>query len=59
MTTIARCLRCGTQFERRSPDQIHCIPCSTEVAALIAADARRHVVRFPHAKSLDRFGRAA
>lgn len=40
------CLRCGTTEPRRSANQIHCIRCTTEVAALIAQDAARRAPRF-------------
>lgn len=41
-----KCLRCGKEEPRRSKDQIHCVQCAAEVAALVADDERRHRPRF-------------
>jgi hypothetical protein len=30
-----KCLRCGQDTPRLTPDQIHCIRCAAEVAALV------------------------
>lgn len=54
---MPRCLRCDDPFERLTPDQIHCLRCAREVAAIIAADTTRRQPRFPFAKDLG--GRAA
>ena len=41
------CRRCGAWTPRLSADQTHCPTCDREVKALIAADARRRVIRVP------------
>ncbi len=33
---MARCLRCGTEYSRRTVRQIHCDRCEREIAALTA-----------------------
>jgi hypothetical protein len=30
-----KCLRCGQDTPRLTPDQVHCIRCAAEVAALV------------------------
>ena len=50
MTT---CKRCGDRMPRLSISQDHCPRCVLEVAAIIAADAKRRT-RFAFAKAMDR-----
>lgn len=52
------CHRCGDRVPRLTVDQVHCVPCSTEVAKIIYLDERRKVIRFPFAKELRPFGAA-
>lgn len=36
-----KCLRCAEPFELRRPEDIHCLRCVREVAAIIEADTER------------------
>ena len=42
-----KCLRCGDRFELRTADQIHCLRCAAEVAAIVSGDDKRRAPRFP------------
>ena len=44
---MTRCLRCADPFERRTVDQVHCLRCALEVAAILEADAKRRTGRWP------------
>jgi predicted DCC family thiol-disulfide oxidoreductase YuxK len=48
------CLRCGQRFTVHAVADIHCPLCIRELQTLLAADARRRVVRFRVGKALDR-----
>ena len=41
------CLRCGDRTPRLTARQVHGPRCEAELAALLAADARRRTARFP------------
>ena len=41
------CLRCGDRTPRLTGRQRYCPICEAAVAALLAADARRRMARFP------------
>jgi hypothetical protein len=46
---MKRCPRCGSSFQVIRLDQRYCGQCERETALILAADARRNVVRFPRA----------
>lgn len=46
-----QCKRCGDHFAIREVEDIHCVRCAVEVAAIIAADEKRRN-RFPRAVDL-------
>lgn len=41
------CLRCGERTPRLTLTQVHCPRCEREIAAIVAADAKRRTPRFP------------
>ena len=44
---MTRCQRCGTPFELRRAGDRHCVRCEREVAAIVAADAKRRAYHWP------------
>lgn len=42
-----KCLRCGDEFAIAHPKQQDCNRCVLEVAAIVVADERRRLPRFP------------
>lgn len=56
--TAPRCTRCGDAFEPGALRQTRCAPCETQVAAIVAADAKRRAPRFPFGKETT-YGRSA
>ena len=44
---MTRCSRCGSPFELQHPLDRHCLRCEREVAAIVAADAKRRAYRWP------------
>jgi ribosomal protein S26 len=48
---VFKCKRCGVETPRLTVDQVHCVRCAVEVAAIIASDEKRRN-RFSFAKAL-------